>query len=349
MIKTGIIGVTGYTGYELYHLLRHHPAVEIAWLTSESYSGQRLSDVFPCPWTEPLMALEQAPLNTADLVFLCLPHAASMSAVAAVRAAGARVVDLSADFRLRDPAAYQHWYALAHTETELLKEAVYGLPELHREAIAGSELVANPGCYPTSVILGLWPLAQAGWLQGLVIVDSKSGVSGAGRKPRLNTSFVEANENLSPYSIGYAHRHIAEMEQELLLNVPASAPTAAPASTPVNGVSFLFSPHLVPVSRGILSTMYVTLPEEVQEREVRDMYRAAYKSEPFIHLLPPGQVATLQHTVYSNRCAIGLTFVPGSRTVIVTSTLDNLLKGAAGQAVQNMNLMFGLHETAGLL
>ncbi|HRI58020.1 MAG TPA: N-acetyl-gamma-glutamyl-phosphate reductase, partial [Anaerolineae bacterium] len=216
MIKAGIIGVTGYTGIELYKLLRSHPAATIAWLTSENSAGQRLSDVFPCPWDEPLLSLAEAPLASADVVFLCLPHAASMPAVAAARAAGARVIDLSADFRLHDAAAYQQWYGLPHSEPALLAQAVYGLPELHRAAIATASLVANPGCYPTSVILGLAPLARACWLAGQVIADSKSGVSGAGRKAKLSNSFVEANENLSPYSIGYSHRHIAEMEQELL-------------------------------------------------------------------------------------------------------------------------------------
>jgi N-acetyl-gamma-glutamyl-phosphate reductase len=338
MIRTGIIGVTGYTGFELYKLLRKHPASTIAWLTTESYGGQRLSDVFPCPWDEPLLSLADAPLGEADVVFLCLPHAASMPAVAAVRAAGVKAIDLSADFRIRDVAAYERWYATPHTQPALLAEAVFGLPELHQEAIARAELVANPGCYSTSVILGLWPLAKAGWLQGQVIADSKSGVSGAGRKPKLSNSFVEANENLSPYSIGYAHRHIAEMEQELGIAEMRDCETPR----------LVFSPHLLPVSRGILSTMYVTLPSSVDETMVRAAYAQAYAGEPFVHLLPAGQVATLQHTVGTNRCAIGLTFVPGSSTLIVTSTLDNLIKGASGQAVQNMNVMFGLDQTMGL-
>lgn len=340
MIQAGIIGVTGYTGIELYTLLRNHPATDIAWLTSESYAGQRLSDVFPCPWDAPLLPLAEAPLVQADVVFLCLPHAASMPAVAAVRAAGAKAIDLSADFRLHDSAAYERWYGVAHSEPALLAGAVYGLPELHRAAIAGADLVANPGCYPTSVILGLAPLARAGWLAGQVIVDSKSGVSGAGRKAKLSNSFVETNENLSPYNIGYSHRHIAEMEQELLHVAVGSGQRA--------DVRIVFSPHLLPVSRGILSTMYITLPEGVDQAAVRALYAEAYAAEPFVHLLPAGQLATLHHTAHSNRCAIGLTLVPGTTTLIVTSTIDNLIKGASGQAVQNMNVMFGLAETIGL-
>jgi N-acetyl-gamma-glutamyl-phosphate reductase len=340
MIQAGIIGVTGYTGIELYTLLRNHPATDIAWLTSESYAGQRLSDVFPCPWDAPLLPLAEAPLVQADVVFLCLPHAASMPAVAAVRAAGAKAIDLSADFRLHDSAAYERWYGVAHSEPALLAGAVYGLPELHRAAIAGADLVANPGCYATSVILGLAPLARAGWLAGQVIVDSKSGVSGAGRKAKLSNSFVETNENLSPYNIGYSHRHIAEMEQELLHVAVGSGQRA--------DVRIVFSPHLLPVSRGILSTMYITLPEGVDQAAVRALYAEAYAAEPFVHLLPAGQLATLHHTAHSNRCAIGLTLVPGTTTLIVTSTIDNLIKGASGQAVQNMNVMFGLAETIGL-
>lgn len=341
MIQAGIIGATGYTGIELYKLLRSHPAAEIAWLTSENSAGQRLSDLFPCPWDEPLLAMADAPLAEADVVFLCLPHAASMPAVAAVRAAGVKAIDLSADFRLHDAATYQRWYQTPHSQPALLAEAVYGLPELHRAEIAGAGLVANPGCYPTSVILGLTPLARAGWLAGQVIADSKSGVSGAGRKPSLTTSFVEANENLSPYSIGYSHRHIAEMEQELKAE-------GGTMNDERQKLQIVFSPHLLPVSRGILSTLYVTLPDGVDEAAVRAAYNDAYRGEPFVHLLPAGKVATLQHVVHSNRCAIGLTFVPNSRTLIVTSSIDNLLKGASGQAVQNMNVLFGLAETMGL-
>ncbi len=341
MIQAGIIGATGYTGIELYRLLRSHPAVQIAWLTSENSAGQRLSDLFPCPWDEPLLAMADAPLAEADVVFLCLPHAASMPAVAAVRAAGVKAIDLSADFRLHDAATYQRWYQTPHSQPALLAEAVYGLPELHRAEIAGAGLVANPGCYPTSVILGLTPLARAGWLAGQVIADSKSGVSGAGRKPSLTTSFVEANENLSPYSIGYSHRHIAEMEQELKAE-------GGTMNDERQKLQIVFSPHLLPVSRGILSTLYVTLPDSVDEAAVRAAYNDAYRGEPFVHLLPAGKVATLQHVVHSNRCAIGLTFVPNSPTLIVTSSIDNLLKGASGQAVQNMNVLFGLAETMGL-
>jgi N-acetyl-gamma-glutamyl-phosphate reductase len=347
MVKVGIIGATGYTGLELLRWLRRHPAAEVAWLTSESSAGQRLGDVFPAPpelGQRSLIAWEDADLAGVDAVFCCLPHVAAQGPVAAARKAGAKVIDLSADFRLHDPATYEAWYGHPHRETDLLRDAVYGLPELHREAIAQASLIANPGCYPTSVILGLAPLARRGWLAGPVIADSKSGVSGAGRKPTLKTHFVEANENLSPYSIGRAHRHVAEMEQELgLLDGGGSGRSHALRW------QLIFSPHLLPVNRGILSTLYVNLPHAVTEAELRALYAETYAGEPFTFLLPAGQVATLAHTVDTNYCAIGLTPVPDSRTLIVTVSIDNLVKGASGQAIQNMNLLFGLDERAGLI
>lgn len=339
MIKVGIIGATGYTGLELLRIFQRHPETSITWLTSESSAGQRFGDLFAVPpaiATHTLIKLQEADYTSVDLVFCCLPHAAAQAPVAAARAAGTKVIDLSADFRLRDPGAYERWYNHPHHQRELLAEAVYGLTELYRPEIAHASLVANPGCYPTSVILGLAPLAAAGWLSGTVIADSKSGVSGAGRQPSLKTHFVEANENISPYSIGRSHRHLAEMEQELGWNTASAW-------------RLIFCPHLLPASRGILSTMYVELPEAVTETEVRERYAEAYAGEPFVHLLKPGQVATLAHTVYTNSCAIGLALVPGTTTLIVTASIDNLIKGASGQAVQNMNVMFGLPEITALV
>jgi N-acetyl-gamma-glutamyl-phosphate reductase len=351
----------------LLRLLQRHPNARIAWLTSESAGGQQLGDVFALPpalGTYALLPLDQADLAV-DLVFCCLPHVAAQAPVAAARTAGAKVVDLSADYRLRDVASYEKWYGHPHAYPELLSEAVYGLPELHRAEIAQASLVANPGCYPTSIILGLAPLARAGWLSGTVIADSKSGVSGAGRKPTLKTHFVEANENLSPYSIGRAHRHLAEMEQEVGRLVDSETGDREPATgepadnetiRPVvrgqgnrRGWQLVFSPHLVPVNRGIVSTIYVTLPERVEETDVHRRYATIYRDEPFVYLLPRGQVATLGHAVGTNYCALGLTFVEATRTLIITASIDNLLKGASGQAVQNMNVMYGWDETAGLV
>ncbi len=339
MLTIGIYGATGYTGYELVRILTAHPQVEIRWATSESYAGQRLSDVFPCPYDLPLVRMEEATLDEVELVFACLPHGASIGAVAGARRVGVKVVDLSADFRLTDATTYEAWYEMKHTAPETLAEAVYGLPELHREAIREANLVANPGCYPTSVILGLYPLVQAGLLADpTVIVDSKSGVSGAGRKPALKTHFVEANENFSPYNVGHSHRHIAEMEQELNGVRPADD----------DPIHIVFSPHLLPVNRGILSTIYVRLAVTWSAEELVSYYREAYAGEPFVQVLDAGRLATLRHVVHSNRCTISLTSVGNEGQVIIVSCIDNLIKGASGQAVQNMNLMCGFAETTGL-
>lgn len=334
-VPVGVVGATGYTGLELVRLLKRHPQVRVAWLTSESSAGARLSDVAPVPDDDLLVSWEDVRLTGEEIVFCCLPHGASMETVRQAREAGCRVIDLSADFRLSDPETYQKWYGVSHRAPELLREAVYGLTEVYRDQVRGARLVANPGCYPTSVILALYPLACAGLLPEHIIVDSKSGVSGAGRKPKLHTHFVEANENLSPYSVGYAHRHIAEMEQVL-------------TETGGKPLRVTFAPHLLPVNRGILSTIYLTLPENVSPAALWDLYRQTYEKEPFVRLLPLGQVATLRHSQYTNLCVIGLTPVR-DREWIITSSIDNLLKGASGQAVQNMNVMCGWEETLGLL
>ena len=335
-IRVGVVGATGYTGLELVRLLKGHPRAKIAWLTSETYAGQRLADVYPCPYDDVLVSWDDVELQGDEVVFLCLPHTASMDAARRALAAGCRVIDLSADFRLPDPATYERWYGVPHTAADLLPEAVYGLPEVYRERIRGARFVANPGCYPTSVNLALYPLARAGLLDPTIIVDSKSGVSGAGRKPKLTTHFVEANENLSPYSIGYQHRHIAEMERVL-----------GEVWTGPGEPDIVFSPHLTPVNRGILSTIYVTLTRDVAPEDVHALYLQTYADEPFLRVLPLGQVATMRHSQYTNLCVIGLTPVKGRRWII-TSSIDNLLKGASGQAVQNFNLMIGERESVGL-
>jgi N-acetyl-gamma-glutamyl-phosphate reductase len=336
VIKVGVYGATGYTGLELIHILRRHPNVSIAFATSESWPGSHLSDVFPVPDDLPLVSEADADPGSVEAVFCCLPHGAAMATVAAARSAGARVVDLSADFRLLDRTVYEEWYGSSHTAPDLLAEAVYGLPEVYRQQIKGANLVANPGCYPTSILLALYPLLRGGLLgQGPIISDSKSGVSGAGRKPNLKTHFVEANENLSPYSIGRAHRHLPEMAQQI-------------TQWGADGGRLLFAPHLTPVSRGILSTLYVPVSPSLSLDRLHDAYQQIYADEPFVWLLPAGQLATMAHAVHTNRCALSLTLaVPGQ--LIACSAIDNLLKGAAGQAVQNFNLMFGLDETLGLI
>jgi N-acetyl-gamma-glutamyl-phosphate reductase len=256
--------------------------------------------------------------------------------VIAAREAGVRVVDLSADFRLADAGIYQQWYNVPHQAPALLDEAIYGLSELNRPQIAETDLVATPGCYPTSVLLALIPLLKANLLDSAapIIVDSKSGVSGAGRKATLKTHFVEANENLSPYNIGQSHRHVAEMAQTInQLGGP--------------GDRLIFSPHLVPINRGMLSTIYVSLAEDLSPEAAQTLYLDSCLNEPFVRILPAGQLASIAHTQDTNLCVISVSSI-NARQLILCSSIDNLGKGAAGQAVQNFNIMFGLEETAGL-
>ncbi len=343
MQRAGIAGATGYTGYELIALIHRHPELEVGWLTSERSAGKRFNQIFSTPWDYPLIPLADAYLRTdeVDVVFLCLPHAESMEAVKRFYGAGVRVIDLSADFRLKDVDVYKRWYGVEHSAPELCAEARYGLCELFRSQLGGARLIASPGCYPTSVNLGLYPLAKAGWLGERVIVDSKSGISGAGRKTTLPFQFVEANENITAYSVGHRHRHIAEMEQVL-----------GAANGEGRDHRFLFTPHLLPVNRGILSTMYVEAPAGVTEERIRELYEENYEGEPFIHLLPAGEQASLAHTVGTNRCAIAITaadpMLPEGGEFVISASIDNLIKGGSGQAVQSYNIAVGLDETAGL-
>lgn len=336
MIQVGIFGASGYTGHELVRILSRHSQAEVHFATSETYAGRTLADLYPAAPALPLIPAEEAPLGGIDVAFCCLPHTASMPLVQKLRRANVPVIDLSADFRLDSAAAYQRWYKTEHTAVELLPEAVYGLSELNRDAIRRAKLVANPGCYPTGVLLALAPILRERLLaEPHVIVDAKSGVSGAGRKLLLTTHFVEVNENFSPYKIGHTHRHISEMEQgaEKLVGEP---------------VHVTFVPHLLPVSRGILSTIYARTAKVLSAEEWVALYREAYADEPFVQVLAAGQLATLHHVLYTNRCAISLTPVEGVDTLIIVSCIDNLVKGASGQAVQNMNLMLGLDERLGL-
>ena len=335
MRKVGIYGATGYTGAELVKLLARHPQAELTFATSETHAGEVLSTVIHDAPNISLQRAAAAPLDTVKLVFLCLPHsAAGLTAVAALEAS-ACVIDLSADFRLRDAEQYQDWYGYQHPAPDLLRQAVYGLTETARPEIASARLVANPGCYPTSVLLPIWPLLAAGVINydRPMIIDAKSGVSGAGRTPEQHLHFVEVANNFSPYKIGRVHRHLPEMEQEI------TRVTDSP-------LEIIFSPHLLPVPRGILSTIYLPLLESADHSAVRKTCEQAYAGEPFVSLVPAGQHATLAHVLHSNRCVFGLTFT--GDTLIITSAIDNLVKGAAGQAVQNMNVVFGWEESAGL-
>jgi N-acetyl-gamma-glutamyl-phosphate reductase len=339
MIKVGIAGASGYTGLELIRLLVGHPGVELTVLTSETFQGQNIAEVFPS--LNGIVDLELRPLDNniakdCQVLFLALPHTMAMSKLPDYLQSDCKIIDLSADYRLKDPKAYTDWYSVTHTNPELLEKAVYGLPELHRQAIQSAQLVANPGCYPTSVVLALAPLLKTDWVDlGSIISDSKSGVSGAGRKPSLTSHFAEVNEGISPYGLA-DHRHTPEMEQEL-------------SALAGKSVRLTFSPHLVPMTRGMLSTVYINLNQAITDEKLVEHYRSFYKGENFIRVLNPGKFASSHHVLSSNFCDIGLKVDSRNQRLIITSALDNLIKGASGQAVQNMNIMLGLDEKTGLM
>lgn len=337
MLKVGVFGATGYTGFETIKILRNHPNVSLEFATSEGSAGKSLSDVYPVGWDIPLTASNDVSLNQVDAVFCCLPHAASMPTVIRARKAGVRVIDLSADFRLRDADTYQQWYGVTHTAPHMLADAVYGIPEINRAEIARTDLLANPGCYPTSIILALYPLLKANLLSNTapIIADSKSGVSGAGRKASLKSHFVEVNENLSPYGIGRKHRHLAEIEQAI--------GTLGGIAAPV-----IFSPHLVPISRGMLSTIYVSLANTITADAAQSLFEDTYADEKLVRVLPIGELASFAHTQRTHGAAISVTWV-SEKQLILCASIDNLGKGAAGQAVQNFNVMFDITETTGLI
>jgi N-acetyl-gamma-glutamyl-phosphate reductase len=333
-ISVGIYGATGYTGLELVRLLAEHPQVAIAFATSESSAGTSLRTSHPQAPDLDLIPAEAAPLDKVDAVLLCLPHTRSAPIAADALAAGARVVDLSADLRLDDPVVYQQWYRVEHPAPGLLP-VPYGLPEIvGREVLRTAKAIANPGCYATAALLGLYPLAAHDLLlpNAPLIVDAKSGVTGAGRTPKAHTIFPEVHGNFSPYSIGRAHRHIAEIEQVL-----------QPCS--ITPGRLIFSPHLLPTDRGIVATIYAPVSDLAAARQA---FEDSYGAEPLIDLLPDGELASLAHVIRTSKAAISLTPATDN-TLIVVSALDNLLKGAASQAVQNLNLMFGFEETAGLM
>ena len=336
MIRAGIFGATGYTGRELLRIFRAHPQVETAFASSNTYAGQRYSDVYPCPYDDVLVAPDDVPLDEADVVFLCTPHGASAPFARRVLGAGCKCIDLSADFRLRDLDLYGQWYG-AHQAPELLEKAVYGLTEVYRQQIASADLVANPGCYPTGPLLGLHPMLQGGIVTSQrIIIDAKSGVSGAGAKPSLKTHFANVHGNFSAYKVGHSHRHTPEIEQELRTS---GGPD----------VRVVFAPHLLPVARGILSTIYVSVNPSWTEQRVLALWHDTYANDRFIQVLKQGQLATLAHVVNTNRCALSVASAGQPGELIIVTTIDNLLKGASGQAVQNMNVMFGLDETLGLI
>jgi len=336
-VKASIINVTSYMGAELARLLYHHPGVQLVSVTGRSEAGKRLGEVLP-HLSGIDLPIETAP-KEADLVFSCLPHKASAETLLPLIKKGVKVIDLSADFRLKEATDYQNWYDFTHPDPQRLKEVPYGLPELYREQIASSSVVANPGCYPTSAILALAPAVKAGIIHPDIIVDSKSGVSGAGRALSLTTHYAEANEGIAAYALK-GHRHLPEIVQELKILLPECS------------LSLTFLPHLVPMTRGILSSCYARLVEgklaegEKGIEELRGLYQDFYQGKPFVRVAdnPP----QTKQTLGSNLCLIYPTIDPRTRRLIAVSCLDNLIKGGSGQAVQNMNLMLGFPETTGL-
>lgn len=339
VIKAGVIGATGYTGAELVRILSAHPNVRLAALTTQSYAGMPFWEVYPHLYRHVDMVCRELDLaylaDKCDVVFTALPHGHSMPVAAEVHRRGKRLVDLGADFRFKDVAVYEKWYKVDHSEPGLNDQAVYGLPEIHREEIKGARIAANPGCYPTSVILGLAPLLKNRLADtGSIIIDSKSGVSGAGRNLSLTTHYCEVNESIRAYNVG-KHRHTPEIEQEL-------------SALAGESLAVSFTPHLTPMNRGILSTIYARLKGSFSPEEITGLYREFYAGSPFVRVLPPGVLPATKSVCGSNHCDIGLVVDDRTGRVVVLSAIDNLIKGASGQAVQNMNVMFGLPEETGL-
>ncbi|MDR3556416.1 MAG: N-acetyl-gamma-glutamyl-phosphate reductase [Syntrophobacteraceae bacterium] len=337
MMRVAIAGASGYTGFELLRILCAHPSVRVSTITSRQQKGVRLDDFYPAFKHLYDLVFEDTDPDklaaSAELVFTAMPHQASMEIIPALLDRGVKVVDLSADYRLRDPEVYRQWYS-AHKTPELLSEAVYGLPELYREKIRTARLVANPGCYPTSVILATAPLLMRGLIDpASIIADSKSGVSGAGRGAALALNYCEVNDGFKAYKVT-EHRHTPEIEQEL--SVLAGV-----------GVTINFTPHLVPMTRGILSTVYSNLKPGVEKADIDQAFRDCYKDEHFVRLGGDNLPVTLQ-VRGSNYCDLGWKVDARTRRCIVISTIDNLTRGASGQAVCNMNLMSGLPEDSGL-
>jgi N-acetyl-gamma-glutamyl-phosphate reductase len=352
MLRVAIVGASGYTGIELIRLLSNHPKVEITAVTSEQSAGKSIASVFPSLSKVFEKTLEHISIEgiaqKADLIFTALPHQKAMGVVPQFLKMGKRVIDLSADFRIKDAATYGAWYE-EHKAPELLKEAVYGLPELHRAEIKDARLVANPGCYPTSAILALAPLLKNRLIDtSSIVIDSKSGVSGAGRSATQDTHFPEVNEGFKAYKVA-EHRHTPEIEQEL--SILSGSP-----------VTVSFTPHLLPATRGILSTIYASLISRepalsevegsavgsLDDNGIMDLYREFYKNERFVRVYPKGAFPNINNVRGSNFCDVGLKLDKRTNRVVIVSAIDNLTKGASGQAVQNMNVMYGFQEDTAL-
>lgn len=335
MIKVGVVGGTGYTGVELLRLLARHPMVKLQAITSRGDAGSRVDSMFPSLRGRidlVFVAPREARLEECDVVFFATPNGIAMRQARALLDTGVRVIDLAADFRIRDVTEWQKWYGMEHAAPELVHEAVYGLPEVNRDSIRGARLVANPGCYPTAVQLGFLPLIEAGIVDtSHLVADAKSGVSGAGRKAEVHTLFAEAADSFKAYGVP-GHRHLPEIRQGL--GRIAGAP-----------VGLTFVPHLVPMIRGIHATLYAKVAGDT---DLQALYETRYRDEPFVDVLPAGSHPETRSVRASNLCRMAIHRPQGGDVVVVLSVIDNLVKGAAGQAVQNMNIMFGVEEDLGL-
>ncbi len=338
-IRVSVIGATGYTGAELVRILSLHPHVELVALTTRSYVDMPLWEVYPHLYKYSRLVCEKMNLpellDSSDVVFVALPHGHAMPVALEAVKRGKKLIDLGADFRLKDYRVYEKWYKMEHSAREMLADAVYGLPEVNREKIKSAMLVANPGCYPTSAVLALAPLLEHGLIDtDSIIIDSKSGVSGSGRSLSLGSHFCEVNENFKAYNVAI-HRHTPEIEQEL-------------GRIAGKNITVSFTPHLLPVTRGILSTVYAKLSNVLEQDEVRELYLNYYKNEFFVRVLPEGMLPQTKWVAGTNHCDLNMTVDPRTGRVIIISAIDNVVKGASGQAVQNMNIICGLPEDTAL-
>lgn len=335
-IKAGIIGASGYAGCELVRLLWNHPSVEIVGINSKSYIGKTIDELYPSFYgiIDLVFEEEDDVINKSDVIFASLPHGFSEKLARKCFDQDKVFIDLGADFRLHDPNDYKEWYKLDYSDQQLHDAQVYGLPELFRNQIKGHKIIGNPGCYPTSIALALYPAIKAGLVNDHVIIDSKSGTTGAGKGLSDNTHFPRLNESFAPYKVG-GHRHTPEIEQtiKMLAN---------------KAIKVTFTPHLLPVNRGIISTIYVELPQTMNLEAIYSIYKETYQNEKFVRVLPLSRTADLKYIKYSNYCDISLHMDPRNNTLIIVSCIDNMVKGAAGQAIQNMNLLFELEEDMGL-
>lgn len=335
MIKVGIIGGTGYTGIGLVGILLRHPEAEIEWITSETYKGKKLSDVYPHLSGLTDLVCQKPDIKglvgKVDIVFSCLPHAKIMEVAKDIISAGKKLIDVSADFRLKDVKTFEKWYSVKHPSPELIKDSVYGITEINN--VAGAKIVANPGCFATAAILGAAPLVKHKLNDGDIIIDAKTGVSGAGKALTQAAHYPECNEGISAYKVS-AHRHMPEIEQEL-------------SSISQGNIKIVFTPHLVPMNRGILATIYVKLKKDTDAAKLTKLYEDFYKGKKFVRILKD-KLPSTKYVYGTNYCDIAVTVDKASKTAIVISAIDNLVKGASGQAVQNMNVLLSLPEDFGL-